>query len=106
MYFNEKFGLFHVDFNGPERKRSAKKSAEFYSHTIKSNKIPTEFLSVEISQWPSDTVGNTEFNTLFCPDSCEWIAELMVMVTFVYQAVIPCFIQKLFWFVGVNLARR
>ena len=32
-------------------------------------------------------------------------AELMVMVTFIYQVVILCFIQ-IFLFVGVNLARR
>jgi beta-glucosidase/6-phospho-beta-glucosidase/beta-galactosidase len=50
MLFREKFGLFHVEFNDPERKRTAKKSAEVYSHIIKSNKIPVELLSVENSQ--------------------------------------------------------
>jgi lactase-phlorizin hydrolase len=50
MFFSEKFGLFHVEFNDPERKRKAKKSAKFYSQIIKSNKIPIELLSVEISQ--------------------------------------------------------
>jgi len=49
MFFSEKFGLFHVDFNDPERKRTAKMSAEFYSQIIKSNKIPVELLSVENS---------------------------------------------------------
>ena len=73
LFFSEKFGLFHVDFNDPERKRTAKKSAEVYSQIIKSNKIPAELLSVEISQWRSDTVGSTEFNTLISPDSWEWI---------------------------------
>jgi len=73
VFFSEKFGLFHVDFNDPDRKRTAKKSAEVYSQIIKSNKIPAELLSVEISQWSSDTVGSTEFNILFCVDCCEWI---------------------------------
>ena len=73
MFFREKFGLFQVDFNDPDRKRTAKKSAEVYSQIIKSNKIPVELLSVEISQWRRDTVDSTEFNTLFCPDSCEGI---------------------------------
>jgi lactase-phlorizin hydrolase len=50
VFFSQKFGLFHVDFNDPERKRKAKKSAEVYSQIIKRNKIPVEFLSVEISQ--------------------------------------------------------
>jgi lactase-phlorizin hydrolase len=50
MFFSDNFGLFHVDFNDPERKRTAKKSAEVYSQIIKSKKIPVELLSVEISQ--------------------------------------------------------
>jgi beta-glucosidase/6-phospho-beta-glucosidase/beta-galactosidase len=50
MFFSDKFGLFHVDFNDPERKRTAKKSAEVYSQIIKSNKIPVELLSVEVAQ--------------------------------------------------------
>jgi beta-glucosidase/6-phospho-beta-glucosidase/beta-galactosidase len=50
MFFSEKFGLFHVNFNDPERKRTGKKSAEVYSKIIKSNKIPVELLNVEISQ--------------------------------------------------------
>ena len=74
MFFSEKFGLFHVDFNDPERKRTAKKSAEVFSQIIKSNKIPVELLSVEVAQWSSGTVGSSEFNTLFCPDSCKWIS--------------------------------
>jgi beta-glucosidase/6-phospho-beta-glucosidase/beta-galactosidase len=50
MFFSGKFGLFHVDFNDPDRKRTAKKSAEVYSQIIKSNRIPAELLSFDISQ--------------------------------------------------------
>jgi beta-glucosidase/6-phospho-beta-glucosidase/beta-galactosidase len=50
MFFSEKFGLFHVDFNDPDRKRTAKKSANVYSQIIKSNKIPVELLSDEVSE--------------------------------------------------------
>jgi beta-glucosidase/6-phospho-beta-glucosidase/beta-galactosidase len=50
MFFSEKFGLFQVDFNDPNRKRTAKKSVEIYSQIIKSNKIPAELLSVQDSQ--------------------------------------------------------
>jgi beta-glucosidase/6-phospho-beta-glucosidase/beta-galactosidase len=50
MFFREKFGLFHVDFNDPDRKRTAKMSAEVYSQIVKSNKIPVELLSVEVSE--------------------------------------------------------
>jgi len=50
MFFSDKFGLFHVDFNGPDRKRTAKMSADFYSQIIKSNKISVELLSVDGSQ--------------------------------------------------------
>jgi beta-glucosidase/6-phospho-beta-glucosidase/beta-galactosidase len=50
MFFREKFGLIHVDFNDPERKRTPKKSAEVFSHIIKSKKIPVEWLKAEGSQ--------------------------------------------------------
>ena len=70
MFFREKFGLFHVDFNDPDRKRTPKKSAEVFSRIIKSNKIPVELLKVEGSEWRNDTVGSSEFNTLICLHIC------------------------------------
>jgi beta-glucosidase/6-phospho-beta-glucosidase/beta-galactosidase len=48
--YTVKFGLYDVDFNDPDRKRTAKKSAEVYSQIIKNKKIPDEFLSVEGTQ--------------------------------------------------------
>jgi len=50
VFFSDKFGLFHVDIDDPDRKRTAKKSAAVYSQIIKSNKIPVELLSVDGSQ--------------------------------------------------------
>ena len=50
MFCSVKFGLYDVDFNDPDRKRTAKKSAEVYSQIIKNKKIPDEFLSVEGTQ--------------------------------------------------------
>jgi beta-glucosidase/6-phospho-beta-glucosidase/beta-galactosidase len=49
VYFSssERFGLYHVDFNDPGRKRTAKKSAQVFSQIIKSNKIPVELLKVK-----------------------------------------------------------
>jgi len=96
LFFSAKFGLFHVDFNDPERKRTAKKSAEVYSQIIKSNKIPAELLKAAVTQWHSDTVGSSEFNTLFCRAVVSEFAKLMVMVTFIYRAVILVFHPNIF----------
>ena len=64
MFCSVKFGLYDVDFNDPDRKRTAKKSAEVYSQIIKNKKIPDEFLSVEGTQWSSGNFGSSEFNSL------------------------------------------
>jgi hypothetical protein len=89
----------------PDRKRTAKKSAEVFAKIIKSNTIPAEYLGVESSQWHRETVGSSEMNTLGCPDSCEY-AELVVMVTAAYRGVILRFVKFLLLFVGGYLAVR
>lgn len=38
-----KFGLYHVDFNDPKRKRTAKRSAEVYANICKTNQIDWSF---------------------------------------------------------------
>jgi beta-glucosidase/6-phospho-beta-glucosidase/beta-galactosidase len=35
-----KFGLYYVDFNDPERKRTPKQSALFMGHVTKTRRIP------------------------------------------------------------------
>lgn len=39
VFFSEKFGLYHVDFNDPNRKRTAKKSAKWYKKTVNERRI-------------------------------------------------------------------
>jgi lactase-phlorizin hydrolase len=39
--YSERFGLCFVDFKDPNRKRSAKGSAQFYKSIIKNNGFPT-----------------------------------------------------------------
>ena len=38
---SERFGLYHVDFNDPERTRSAKNSARTYAQIVKDNGFPS-----------------------------------------------------------------
>lgn len=37
--YSEKFGLYQVDFNDPNRKRVAKASAKYYTEVIKNNGV-------------------------------------------------------------------
>ena len=37
--YSEKFGLYHVDFNDPQRKRTPKISARVYAHICKTHTI-------------------------------------------------------------------
>ncbi|KAJ9579864.1 hypothetical protein L9F63_004466 [Diploptera punctata] len=41
--YTEKFGLYHVDFSDPERKRTQKRSVKFISQLFKTNEIPLQF---------------------------------------------------------------
>ncbi|XP_069695524.1 myrosinase 1-like isoform X1 [Periplaneta americana] len=47
-----KFGLYHVDFDDPNRKRTAKESAKVYAEIISTRQIPTCFM-VELKNWQS-----------------------------------------------------
>lgn len=65
-YFREKFGLYHVDFNDPNRKRTAKASAKAYSRIAKTNvvdwnHIPTP--DVWISPKSDSSTQNTAAQT-------------------------------------------
>ena len=37
--YNERFGLFHVDFTDPERKRTAKESVKFFREITSTNSV-------------------------------------------------------------------
>ncbi|XP_021923692.1 myrosinase 1-like [Zootermopsis nevadensis] len=47
--YTETFGLYHVDFSDPDRRRTAKKSAEVFSEIVKRNEIPARFLTEKSS---------------------------------------------------------
>jgi hypothetical protein len=44
FFSRDTFGLYQVDFSDPNRKRTAKKSALFFSEMIRRNQIPAEVL--------------------------------------------------------------
>ena len=61
--YDEKFGIYHVDFSDPKRRRTAKASARFYAQLIKNNGFPRETpptTPANIS--PTCPQGNNEIN--------------------------------------------
>lgn len=41
--FSVRFGMFHVDFNSPNKTRTAKMSAKVYSHIIATNSVDRDY---------------------------------------------------------------
>lgn len=44
FFFSKKFGIYHVDFNDPDRQRTVKKSAEFYKNVINDRCLPESYV--------------------------------------------------------------
>ncbi len=40
--YNERFGLYHVDFEDPDRPRTPRESADVYAKIVKDNGFPVE----------------------------------------------------------------
>lgn len=51
FFYRERFGLVHVDFNDPNRKRTPKTSAKFYREVTKHRKLvpfPSDDAKIEL----------------------------------------------------------
>lgn len=52
--YANRFGLFHVDFNDPEKPRTAKMSAEFYKRLVSTRKLPKDGDVIFLPSPPSE----------------------------------------------------
>ncbi|KAL5292525.1 LCT.2 family protein [Megaselia abdita] len=73
--YQAKFGLYHVDFNDPKRKRTAKRSAKVYSNICKTNAIDWSFHPVVISPMARTNGGQ----------SISVVSLLLVSVSLIFQ---------------------
>lgn len=66
--YTEKFGLFHVDFNHPNKTRTAKASAKAYKKIVKSRRINEGPMTLEPTHlMQTDTSSGSKITArLFC----------------------------------------
>nr|AAL40863.1 male-specific beta-glycosidase [Rhyparobia maderae] len=60
--YTSKWGLYHVDFNDPERKRTPKASSHFMENVTSTRKVPKKFLPLDVTidlltLWPRSEDG-------------------------------------------------